>query len=137
MPNPPTNQPSGATSQVVSTAAGAGTESSRREFERVTCAIAAKIFEITPEDCLLPECPALANDLSKSGIGLRSRKLFNIGSRVMILVATKSDRPRPYFGIVRQCRYTGKAIYSVGVELTAAVKSPTITRWMVDNHIET
>jgi hypothetical protein len=132
MANPPFVKPGTPTNQVVCNDQGVDRSGSRREFERVACATPARVFEITPENGVLAECPALVQDLSKCGIGLRSRKLFAVGGRVVLLLSAKSGEPRPYFGIVRQSRYTGKSMYSVGIEFIPPVQSESITRWMIE-----
>jgi len=131
MPTPPSpNKPA---NQVVCTDEGIDRSASRRAFERVPCLTTAMAFEITPDDTVLPGCPANVQNLSKSGIGLRSRRMYNVGTQVVILISTKGSQTRPYFGIIRQCRYAGKALYAVGVEFTPPIETESVTRWMIQN----
>ncbi len=123
------------TNNIVCNDNGVDRSSSRRAFERVACATTAKAFEITADDTVLPGCPAIVHDISKSGVGLRTRKMYNVGTRVALLIAAKENQTRPYFGIVRQSRYAGKAMYAVGIEFTPALQSESVIRWMIQDCI--
>jgi hypothetical protein len=117
--------------QVVCTDAGVNAGHSRRGHERVPCSSAATIYEIGDGDFVQMGCQCAIQDLSKSGLGFRSRRMYNVGVRVIVVVSAKSTDIRPYFGIIRQSRYIGNAMYAAGIEFIPAIQSKNITRWMV------
>jgi hypothetical protein len=120
---------------VVVTDKGVDTSRSRRMFERTACVTSGTIHEILADERVTDGCACTVRDLSQSGLGLACRRMYNVGTQIIVLLRFKVGQSRPYFGIIRQCRYDGKGLYAIGVEFTPSVQSESITRWMIDNQI--
>lgn len=120
---------------VVVTDSGVDTSRSRRKFERTACVTSGAIHAILADERVNDGCSCTVRDISQSGLGLACRRMFTIGTQVIVLLRFKVGQSRPYFGIVRQCRYDGKALYAIGIEFTSSVQSESITRWMIENQL--
>ncbi len=127
---PPIPKP---TNSVVCNDDGIDTSASRRRHERIPCMSPAMVFEITANDSVLPGCRATVRDISKSGLGMHSRKMYTVGARVIVLIATKDNKTRQYFAIVRHCSYNGDAVFRAGVEFIPPLQTESILRWMLKN----
>lgn len=114
---------------------GVDSSRSRRKFERTACVTSGAIHEILADERVNDGCSCTVRDLSQSGLGISCRRMFTVGTQVIVLLRFKVGQSRPYFGIVRQCRYDGKALYAIGIEFTPSVQSESITRWMIENQL--
>lgn len=106
-----------------------------RKFPRTTCITDAALHEILDGDAIGPKVPAKVKDLSQAGIGLVGRRMYHKDTRLLIILHFKVGQSRPYFGVVRQCRYTDSGIYLTGVEFTPNVESNSIIKWMVEHQL--
>ncbi|MBL0870381.1 MAG: PilZ domain-containing protein [Phycisphaerales bacterium] len=120
---------------LVITDQGVDASRSRRKYERMSCVTGGAIYEILADERVNEGCACTVRDLSQSGLGLSCRRMFNVGAQVIVLLRFKVGQSRPYFGIIRQCRYDGKALYALGVEFTPTVQSEAVTRWMIENQL--
>lgn len=136
-PQPPTSKAAHLAFGVVVTDKGADNNRSRRKFERTPCVTSGAIHAILPDQRVDDGCTCVVRDLSQSGLGLSCRRMFALGTQVIVLLRFKGAESRPYFGIIRQCRCVGDSLFAVGVEFTPAVQSEAITRWMVENQLGT
>lgn len=112
--------------------ADAGTGTSRRRFERVEYTKAVRITEV--DDFGNPtsswECRIV--DLSRGGVGIRSRRMVHQGRAVLIEVPGVEGTTKLLYGVVRQCRYAEGEGYAVGVEFKAVPQTQTIRLWLTN-----
>lgn len=73
---------------------------------------------------------AMSLDLSRSGVGLRSRRMVHHGRLVLLAVPPRGDRPgRLYCGRVMQSRYAEGVGYIVGIRFEQCPKGAHIDLW--------
>ncbi|GIK18276.1 MAG: hypothetical protein AMXMBFR77_10640 [Phycisphaerales bacterium] len=73
---------------------------------------------------------AVSLDLSRSGVGLRSRRMVHKGRLVLLAVPPKGNRPgRLYCGKVMQSRYAEGIGYIVGLRFEECPEGIHIDRW--------
>lgn len=91
----------------------------RRDHPRVPLNAVVLMHEMNgPLTAGLPwECQAV--DISRSGIGLRSRRMLYDGRRVMVAFRVPGQAVRVVFGVVRYSRYDAGGFYRVGVRFAA------------------
>ena len=70
-----------------------------------------------------------AADISRSGMGFRSRRMYYIG-RTIVIILTLSTERKPMFGIVRSSRYTYGGQHHVGVEFCAKPPGDRLHAWI-------
>lgn len=69
-------------------------------------------------------------DLSRSGAGLRSRRMVHQGRHVFIELESASGAPKLLFGVVRQARYAEGEGYAIGIEFRAVPPNSAIRNWL-------
>jgi hypothetical protein len=103
-------------------------QAERRRHQRTELRANALLVELDERD--EPGVPAECNSIhiSRSGIGIRSRRMSPAGRRVWIGLLGGSA-PRWLFGIVRHANYVDNAEYLLGIEFVvppARLAPPTI-----------
>mgnify|MGYP001008499006 FL=1 len=72
-------------------------------------------------------------DLSRSGLGIRSRRMVYTGRLLLIEVHDGTqDRPRVFCGMVRQSRYEASEGHILGIQFWPLPKSAAIEQWIHD-----
>jgi hypothetical protein len=116
---------------------GAGSETSpdargaeRRRFERL---YADKTVRITELDGFgnpgaTWECRVV--DISRGGLGMRSRRMVHCGRNVIIEVPNVGGRTKVLCGTVRQSRYAEGEGYVVGLQFIEVPQSHAVRSWM-------
>ena len=106
----------------------------RRVFQRQPLDHAARVLEL--DEMAKPgepwECRVL--DVSRGGIGLRSRRMIHIGRTLFVIVSLGAGKPRQLLcGTVRQCRYIeGGGGYAIGVKFCDPPRSKWLNAWMIE-----
>jgi rRNA maturation protein Nop10 len=92
----------------------------RRRHPREPLCVSAMLIELDERDVpgVPAECQTL--DISRSGIGVQTRRMSPAGRRVWVgLQASSGGRPRWLYGIVRRSSYAEGGEYHVGIEFAA------------------
>jgi hypothetical protein len=102
----------------------------RRLFDRHTVDVPVTVTEIGdrghPSDSW--ECRLI--DISRGGIGLRSRRMSFQGRQLLVEVEQSAGIAKVLFGVVRQSRYSQGIGYAIGVEFRTLPQSPAIRNWL-------
>jgi len=117
--------------QVIATAGGeAGScAQNRRRNGRFHLTGKLTLFEADPAGQPIGELECTAGDISRSGIGLRSRRMLYPGRNVFVVVPTPGGN-RVLYGLVRHCRYLeGRGCYHIGIALLDLPTSLYIKTW--------
>jgi hypothetical protein len=70
------------------------------------------------------ELPGRTRNLSRGGLGLLARRVFQLGEAVEVQINVPG-RPMSYMaGICTFCRYAGRGFHEVGIQLRAAGSEP-------------
>jgi hypothetical protein len=102
----------------------------RRRHDRVGFATKAWIHEVEP-GCLPSEGQtADASDISRSGIGLRCRRMYYVGRLVIVMLHLPSGEVKFMSGLVRSSRYTYAGLYHVGIEFCPMPVGDHMNNWM-------
>jgi hypothetical protein len=73
-------------------------------------------------------------DLSRGGLGLRSRRMVHQGRCLFVRIDLGKAKPsKVLFGLVKQCRYSEGEGYAVGLEFRTIPETPTVKAWMAQN----
>lgn len=112
---------------------GEGSEESmrcRRTHDRQGVELSVVMAELSRNGEPGEPWEAVSLDLSRSGVGLRSRRMVHKGRLVLLAVAPKGNRPgRLYCGKVMQSRYAEGIGYIVGVRFEECPEGIHIDRW--------
>ena len=76
------------------------------------------------------ECELL--DISRSGLGIRSRRLVQVGRVLLVELESGQSEARVLCGIVRQSRYESGQGHILGIQFRAMPRGPAIERWMCE-----
>ena len=72
--------------------------------------------------------PGRTRNLSRSGVGLLTRRVFRVGEPIEVEVLVP-DRPQMFLaGLVTFCRYAGRGYHEIGVALHAAASEPVFSK---------
>ncbi len=103
----------------------------RRRHDRVDLDLPSLVTEI--DEFGTPGNPwnARVVDLSRSGVGLRSRRMVHLGRKVFVQIfAPDGEERKLLFGLVRQSRYADGGGYAVGIEFHPMLTTSTIRAWV-------
>jgi hypothetical protein len=93
------------------------TSSDMRRHGRVGLTRPAIAVELDPDGAPLAPWTVQTFDLSRSGLGLLSRRMVHVGRYLVVeVVGAGKERQTVLFGVVRQCRYEEGRGYMVGLE---------------------
>lgn len=70
-----------------------------------------------------------ANELSRSHMAFRSRRMCYEGRELLIAVHLVDDRPVPLYGMVNKCDYDGDGLYKTSVNLLPLPESDAVRTW--------
>lgn len=77
-----------------------------------------------------PKMPCVALDISRSGLGVSTKRLLQPGKFVAVLLALPHGRVKVYFGIVRGARYIAHGNHHIGLEFIEAPKRAATEEWL-------
>jgi len=101
----------------------------RRASARFPLKGSLTLFETDFRGTPTAEIVCTSGDISRSGIGFRSRRMLYADRNVFIVVPTPTGK-RVLYGVVRQCRYLeGQNCYHVGVSLLELPGESAIKEW--------
>lgn len=104
-------------------------ENEHRDHARVKYQVEAKVTEIDMHGRPQGTWLCKTSDLSRSGIGLISRRLVHIG-RHMLLELETATGTRVLYGVVRHCAYCEGLGHTIGIEFTKPEDNPTLKHWL-------
>lgn len=102
----------------------------RRQHSRVPFGVRLMVYELDDADHPSDPCQCHGHDISRSGMGIRTRRMFYTGRRVIVAVNVPKMAPRFLCGIVRYSRYAFSGLYHVGVEFCPMPRSEAIRAWL-------
>lgn len=109
-------------------------QASRRDFDRYALDRPGRLTEIDQFGNPGATWKVRVVDLSRGGVGIRSRRMVHLGRMVMVELDTaEPGRCKLLYGVVRQSRYAEGEGYAVGVQLRAIPQSTSIRAWMTAN----
>ena len=107
--------------------------SNRRRFERVPLDRSGALTELNEMGDPGASWPCRLVDLSRGGMGLRSRRMVHLGRLVLLVVVLGPDTPPKLLcGEVRQCRYVQGEGYVIGVLFRAPPPTATVKAWLAN-----
>jgi hypothetical protein len=101
----------------------------RRRHERLEFSARVSIHELSSDDIPGDPQTAEAFDLSRSGIGLRTKRMFYVGTPVLIHIQLRTQRTYKR-GVVRFSKYTSGGWHLCGVEFTNAPGTERLKGWI-------
>jgi hypothetical protein len=102
----------------------------RRQFERVAFSNNIRVTELDDFGNPAAGWDCRVADLSRGGMGFRSRRMIHKGRSVLIEFANVGGATKLLFGVVRQSRYAEGEGYVVGVEFQAVPKTQPVRVWL-------
>lgn len=99
-----------------------------RDHLRVSYTADIKVTEIDVHGRSQGTWMCKTSDLSRSGIGLISRRLVHIGREMLLELETDTGK-RLLCGVVRHCAYCEGVGHAIGIEFTNPEDNPVIKRW--------
>lgn len=106
----------------------------RRIFERLALDKASIVTELDEFGNPAASWSCRIVDLSRGGLGLRSRRMVHQGRCLFIRIDLGKNRPaKLLFGVVKQSRYSEGEGYAVGLEFRTVPESPSVKAWMTQN----
>lgn len=102
----------------------------RRRHERIAFTTSVVLLELDSGDCPMGEFPGEAVDISRSGLGVRSRRMYHVGRKVLIMLVIPGHESRYKCGFVRSSRYAGAGQYHVGVEFCETPCAARLSAWI-------
>ncbi len=106
----------------------------RRCFERAELSRDAVIMELDEFGHPGATWACRLADISRGGIGVRSRRMVHDGRHVFVIVQTSEGGARKVLGgVVRQCRYLSGEGYAIGIQFRAPPPTPQVKTWIA-NH---
>lgn len=106
----------------------------RRRHDRAEFAVCVLVHELNSEHVPGKGHPAESVDLSRSGIGVRSKRMYYAGTAVVLIIQLKNEK-RVKCGVVRTSRYSGGGLYQSGIEFTHTPPGARLHAWL-DAHPE-
>lgn len=107
----------------------------RRRHDRLDFAARVLVHELNSEHVPGRSHPAESVDLSRSGIGVRSKRMYYTGTEVVLIIQLKAEK-RVKCGVVRSSRYAGNGMYQSGIEFTHTPPGARLHAWL-EAHPET
>jgi hypothetical protein len=113
-------------------------EANRRLFDRHAVNRACRVTELDQLGNPGASWECRIVDLSRSGLGLRSRRMAYQGRHILVEIPAATDRPaKVLFGVIRQSRYSEGEGYAIGVEFRAMPQSTVVRNWLSQRGLQT
>lgn len=104
---------------------------SRRQWQRRPFHQAVEVCELDESGAPSAEWACRAVDISRGGIGLRSRRMVHVGRRLFIRIkGAAGAQPKLLFGVVKQSRYQEGEGFVIGVKFEEIPQTWAITKWL-------
>lgn len=103
----------------------------RRGHARLPFGVRITVHELDETGTPAEGSQCEGHDISRSGLGVRSRKMYYPGRKVLIAVSVPGIQPKYMCGEVKYSRYTYRGLYHVGIELCPMPQTETIRTWML------
>lgn len=110
--------------------AGMTEGATRRDHERKDLGSAASVHEFDEFGDVGAGFACEAADISRSGMGIRSRRMIHPGRTVVVRMRPASGTDRLFFGTVCYSRYDAKSLYHVGIRFVSRPETPGVLRWL-------
>jgi hypothetical protein len=108
-----------------------GVGSNRRGFERFALDRPGRITELDQFGNPGHTWDVRVVDLSRGGVGIRSRRMVHMGRLVVVEMDTaEPGRCKVLFGAVKQSRYAEGEGYAIGVQFRAFQQTATLRAWL-------
>lgn len=101
----------------------------RRKHERSVFDVRLLVHELDESGSPGPGCVCDGYDISRSGMGLRSRRLYYKGGKVIVQILLRNQQPRYLCGEVKYSRYRSGGPYHVGIEFCALPDTVAFQAW--------
>jgi hypothetical protein len=101
-----------------------------RSHSRTPIGIEVQLHEIDEFGNVRPGMPAECADLSRSGFGLRCRKIMYAGHLAAMVIPGKNCPSKVLFGSVANILYLDSGRYHIGFRLVPTPESPSIIAWL-------
>lgn len=102
----------------------------RRGHARLPFGVRVTLHELDETGTPTEGAPCEGHDISRSGMGVRSRRMYYAGRKVIVAVAVPGMQPRYMCGEVKYSRYTYRGLYHVGIELCAMPQTEAVRSWV-------
>lgn len=110
--------------------AGAPVTASKRSHERQELITSAVMYEFDDHGDIGAGFARETIDISRSGMGIRSRRMAHAGRCVIIRVKLATEEQRVFFGRVRYSRYDARGQYHIGIRFENRPTGSTVRRWL-------
>jgi hypothetical protein len=109
--------------------------SNKREHDRKAINLSGEMFEHIEGELPGDAYPCAVVDISRSGVGLHSKKMVHQGRKVFVAIAQPGTpgRFKMLYGEVRYSRYVERGLYHVGVKFCDVSSSSYLVQW-VERH---
>lgn len=102
----------------------------RRRHPRIVMSTPVTVHEIDEQFVIGPAFSAQAQDLSRSGLGLTTRRMIH-NQRTLAVIFRLPGKPADvYFGVAQHVRYASEGEYHVGVEFSSAPANADVAQWL-------
>ncbi|MFN0010765.1 MAG: PilZ domain-containing protein [Phycisphaerales bacterium] len=102
----------------------------RRQHDRLELGKAVTIHEIGAFDAIGPGLEGLAVDVSRSGMGISTRRMMHMDRAVVVLMPNADGTCRAFHGKVRYSAYKEGGRYHVGVQFCAGSGAASVQAWL-------
>lgn len=102
----------------------------RRQHDRLELGKAVFIHEIENFDVVCPGLEGVAVDVSRSGMGISTRRMMHADRAVVVLMPNADGTCRAFHGKVRHAAYKGDGKYHVGVQFCAGSDTASVRAWL-------
>jgi hypothetical protein len=111
-------------------ATGVPSMAALRRHERLNFAVKVMLYELASDN--VPGAPAGGEsvDLSRSGIGVRSRRMYYKDRVVLVRIPLRYGGAYFKCGVVRSAVYAADGMYHIGIEFTAMPGGEALAGWM-------
>lgn len=109
---------------------------SQRQHERKEFSALLDVHEINSSGQVCTPQPCQTGDLSTGGVGFHSRRMYNEGTQLIMVLRLPSGKRKLLFGVVKNNRYEGNAKYWVGAAFTPPIQTKPVLDWLTRNMVE-
>jgi hypothetical protein len=103
----------------------------KRQFERIPVSRQARLIELDSFDAPGQPFPCTVLNVSRGGIGLCVIRMIHLERRVFVeVMGNPGDRPRLFFGTVKQVRYVEGQGHIVGIQFEPIPSSTPVAKWL-------
>ncbi len=110
--------------------AGAATAETLRRHERMTFGARVVLYELSTDFVPGPPAQAEGADLSRSGLGVRSRRMYYTDRVVLVRIPLRCGGAYFKCGVIRSSVYAGSGLYHVGIEFREMPPGDGLASWM-------